>query len=59
MKSESAVKLMSEYKDDVFLLNDDRNDSDYKHRNGEETIRKIAERIARYNPDTDLEEIKK
>ncbi len=59
MKSESAVKLMSEYKDDVFLFNDDRNDSDYKHRNGEETIRKIAERIAGYNPDTDLEEIKK
>lgn len=59
MKSECAIKLMSEYKDDVFLLNDDKNDSDYKRRNGEETIRKIAERISGYNPDTDLEEIKK
>lgn len=59
MKSEKAIELMSGYKDDVFLLNDDKNDSNYKHKNGEETIRKIAERIAGYNPDADLEEIKK
>ncbi len=59
MKSENAVKLMSDYKDDIFLLNDDKNASDYKRKNGEETIRKIAEKIAGYNPDSDIIEMQK
>ncbi|MDD6269236.1 MAG: hypothetical protein PUA84_04185, partial [Oscillospiraceae bacterium] len=59
IKSEKALELMSLYKDDIFLLNDESECSDYKHRNGIETIRKIADKIAGYDPETDITEMKK
>lgn len=59
IQSEKALEMMSEYKDEIFLLNDESECSDYKHRNGIETIKKIANKVAGYDPETDIAEMKK
>lgn len=59
IQSEKALEMMLQYKDDIFLLNDESECSDYKHRNGIETIRKIADKVAGYDPETDITEMKK
>ena len=59
IQSEKALEMMSEYKDDIFLLNDENYSSDFKQRNGKETIRKISDRVAGYDPETDITEMQK